>query len=806
MKSTQPMELTLGKSVILILMSVFLMAASDQPAPSKADKKRPTNHLTGQSSPYLLMHVHNPVDWYSWTPDAFAKAKKEGKLIFLSIGYSSCYWCHVMERESFENQDVAKLLNQWFVCVKVDREERPDVDTVYMTALGVTGQRGGWPLSMFLTPDGKPIFGGTYWPADDFKTVLKRVHELHTDKAKELERQAERIAGLTKEELSGRTRDIALAKLDRPLVTAAVTGILDEFDKDYGGFGSPERRFRGTKFPMPPYLELLLNEASQTKAKEPMEALNITLEHMARGGIYDHLGGGFHRYSTERTWMVPHFEKMLYDNAQLVEVYAKAFRLNGRPIYRKIVEETLAFVKREMTSPEGGFYSALDAETNGKEGRYYVWTKREFTDALTNGADVDDFKKLYGLNGDPNFEDHYYILTLPQSLEEVAKEKQMTLDRLESRMGPTKRKLLEARSKRPRPFLDTKVLTAWNGQMIAGFATAGQALGQQEYVDTAARAADFILQNLRTREGRLLRTYGAAPGQPPEARINAYLDDYAFLVHGLICLYDAGGDPRWLKFAQSLTDDMIKYHLDNDRGGFFYTSNDHEKLFARAKDQYDGAQPSGNNVAARNLVRLWIRTGNDHYRELAEKTIKAFSANLKANPTSSAIMAEALALYLEARDQPKAQSPPATGSKPELGSEGGVKESKPKKSDSVVKVEANAAKPDADNKQTITVTISIEKPWHLYANPVPAEFPGIPTGLTIESQGKTLDAKIDYPRSKLVKDATLGDYYVYEDQVKIQASVQRMKDDTSPLSVVVKVQACSDKQCLLASTVKVIVP
>jgi hypothetical protein len=303
-----------------------------------------------------------------------------------------------------------------------------------------------------------------------------------------------------------------------------------------------------------------------------------------------------------------------------------------------------------------------------------------------------------------------------------------------------------------------------------------------------------------------LRTYGAAPGRPATAKINAYLDDYAFFIHGLLCLHDASGEPNWLKYAENLTDAMVKYHQDNDRSGFFYTSNDHEKLFARAKDQYDGAQPSGNSVAARNLVRLWVKTGNNRYRDIAEKTIKTFSANLKANPTSLATMAEALALFLDARDREKRQSPPTPDPKLEFGNEGGVKENKTKKSDAVVKIEASATKSDSDNKQILTITIAIDKPWHLYANPVPTDFPGIPTSVTIETQGKTLDAKVEYPRGKLVKDATLGDYFVYEDKVKIQAIVPRAKDDISPLQAIVKFQACSEKHCLLASTVTVKIP
>src|SRR6266849_4454758 len=574
MKSNICNESKAGKITIALVL-VLLATGPDRPTPikTKESPKHPANHLAGQSSPYLLMHLHNPVDWYPWEPEAFAKAKKEGKLVFLSIGYSSCYWCHVMERESFENEEVAKLLNQWFVCIKVDREERPDVDTVYMTSLNVTGQRGGWPLSMFLTSEGKPIFGGTYWPADDkktdddsvpgFKTILQRVHQLNTDKPKELERQAGKIAARTKEELVGRLQGIALTNLDRSLVDGAVKDILEQLDSEYGGFGSPERHFRGTKFPMPPYLELLLHKASRSKAKESIEAVTVTLDHMARGGIYDHLGGGFHRYSTERSWTVPHFEKMLYDNAQLAEVYAKAFRLTHKPLYHRVTEETLAFVKREMTAPEGGFYSALDAETNGEEGRFYVWTHPEISKALADGADSALFKKVYGLDGQANFEGRFHILTLPKSYEDIAREQKVSEDQLASQLAASKQKLMEIRSQRPRPFLDTKILTAWNGQMIAGFAAAGQALEQREYIDTAARAADFILKNLRMSDGRLLRTYGAAPGQAPAAKINAYLDDYAFFIHGLLCLHDASGDNRWLELAQSLADDMVKYHLDS---------------------------------------------------------------------------------------------------------------------------------------------------------------------------------------------------------------------------------------------------
>ncbi len=637
----------------LLLLPAWPANAEDRPK----DRPRPANRLARESSPYLLQHAHNPVDWYPWGEEAFARAKKEGKLVFLSIGYSSCHWCHVMERESFANEEVAKVLNRDFVCIKVDREERPDIDNVYMTALHVLGQRGGWPLTMFLTAEGKPIFGGTYWPREDreedgktyagLKTILARAQKLHVEKGKELERQAERIAEATQEALQGAARGVALIDLDRSLVAAAVDGLKEEFDPEYGGFGSPARKFRGTKFPTPPYLLLLQHEAARTKSKELDEVVTVTLDHMARGGIYDHLGGGFHRYSTERTWTVPHFEKMLYDNAQLCEIYARAYRRTKKPAYRRVLEETITFVRRELTSPEGAFYSALDADAEGEEGRFYVWTAKEIDEVL--GKDAAFFKKVYGADGEPNFEEKYHILVLPKPLAAQAAELKITEEALEARLAPLRHKLFEVRAKRPRPFLDTKVLTAWNGQMIAGMAEAGQALGDKEAIAAAVRAADFVLANLRTKDGRLLRTWGAAPGQKAGARLNGYLDDYAYLVHGLLTLDDVTGERRWRDEAKALVETMVKYHGDPERGGFFYTSKDHEKLFARSKDQYDGAQPAGNSLAAQDLVRLWVKTGEARYGELAEKTIKSLAAPLKTNPTGLTGLAHALAMYLDAK-------------------------------------------------------------------------------------------------------------------------------------------------------------
>jgi uncharacterized protein YyaL (SSP411 family) len=646
-------------AILAFALTLVLLSPSGRGDDPKASdsKVQKANRLAREISPYLLQHAHNPVDWYPWGEEAFAKAKKEGKLVFLSIGYSSCHWCHVMERESFSNVDIAKMMNDSFVCIKVDREERPDIDNIYMTSLHVLGGNGGWPLSMFLTGDGKPIVGGTYWPPEDktvdgtkvigFKSVLRKMRDLQRDRGKELEEQATVVAENTASELAGAARGVAIIELKRELVDGAIEAIKDEYDMTHGGFGSPMRRFRGPKFPTPPILGLLHYEAARQKSTELADMLHFTLDRMAMGGIYDQLGGGFHRYSTERTWTVPHFEKMLYDNAQLVEVYAAAYRATKKPMYRRIVDETLAFTAREMTSPDGAFYSALDADSDGEEGQFYVWTEKEIDAVLKDKAEADLVKSVFGADGAPNFESKAHIFKLPQSFAEAATDRKLTEEQLRQKLAPAVQKLLATRSKRVRPFLDTKVLTAWNGEMIAGYAVAGRMLEEPKYTQAAAKAADFVLTKLRTADGRLLRTYGAAPGGKPEARLMAYLDDYAYFVHGLLCLHDATNEPKWLDAAKTLTDKMVQFHADKKIGGFFYTANDHEKLFARSKDQFDGAQPSGNSVAARNLVRLANKTGDTKYRELAQKSFKAFAATMQTSPGGMTAMAEALTMYLD---------------------------------------------------------------------------------------------------------------------------------------------------------------
>jgi uncharacterized protein YyaL (SSP411 family) len=787
------------RSSLLVTLSIALIASTAEPKKETG----PANRLAKESSPYLLQHAHNPVDWYPWGPEAFEKAKKEKKLIFLSIGYSSCHWCHVMERESFMDKEVAKILNEHFVCIKVDREERPDIDEIYMTALQVLDAQGGWPLSMFLTEEGKPIVGGTYWPKEDkkvdggtikgIKSILATMIDVHKTRNKELRDQADAVAERTEETLTRTARLIALVELNRTLAMGPAEELRDRIDPQHGGLGSKERGFRGTKFPSPPSITALLRASQRDTDKELAGLVHLTLTKMAEGGIYDQLGGGFHRYSTERTWTVPHFEKMLYDNAQLIELYSEAYKIDPRPLYKRVVGETVQFVLREMTSPEGGFYSALDADSDGKEGEFYVWTAEEIEKALGDKADAAIFRAAYGVTGAPNFEERAHVLKIPTPLSAVAKDQKMKEEELLAKLKPLKAKLLDVRNKRNRPFLDTKILTAWNGQMIAAIAVAGKVFDQPEYTKAAAKAANFVLTNLRTKEGRLLRTYSRKADGKPEAKLNAYLDDYAFLVNALLSLHDTTGEEKWLKEAKALTDTMVKWHGDGERGGYYFTSSDHEKLFARPKDYYDGVQPSGNGVAARNLVRLWQKTSDDHYRKLAEKTLKQFAGILKTSPQAVPVMGESLHLFLDLGGK-------KTEPKPELKPDAKIRNSA-----DVVHAAATIGAPDKDGKRSLTVTLKIEAPWHVYANPVdyddlePAQ-----TTVDVYAGAKKLPAAIDYPKGTAEKDVKGNEYRVYEKEVTIKGVVKA--GDASDLEVRIKVQACTSGEngkCLLPATIKV---
>jgi len=656
-----PNRLSVSRLAGLFTLAVCTVACylpnrsmAEETPPAKGAPAKHTNRLAKETSPYLLLHAHNPVEWFPWGEEALAKAKAEKKLIFLSIGYSSCYWCHVMERESFTDPQIAAYLNEHYVCVKVDREERPDVDEIYMAALHLLGRRGGWPLSMFLTPDAKPFFGGTYFPPRDkelpappdedgaarekravtgFLTVVKLVQDRWEQAPDELTRVGGEVAAAVKRTL--RRRSLAdVQPPDENLGDVVLAELAAQYDEQYGGFGYSEAEPQRPKFPEPPNLTFLIDRIRRSPDDKARQMLVGTLEKMAAGGIRDHVGGGFHRYSTDRYWRIPHFEKMLYDNAQLASVYAETYRATGREDFKQVVQEMLSFVAREMTDPAGGFYSALDAETDAQEGAYYVWTREELKKLLT----ADEFALLadvYGVAAGPNFEEHS-VLLLARPLAQSAKKHRSTEAELEGRLAPIRQKLLAAREKRKRPLTDTKVLTSWNGLMIRGLADAGRLFEEPKYVDAAGRAADFALRKLRSSEGRLLHAYSGG-----KAKLNAYLDDYAFLVDGLIALHQATGEARWLQAAEELTATQIEQFWDAEEGGFFFTSNDHEELLARSKDPADSVTPSGNAVTAGNLVYLSQALSKPEYLERAHKTVSAFAGFLAQAPASMPRMATA---------------------------------------------------------------------------------------------------------------------------------------------------------------------
>jgi len=634
-------------------------AAAPSSAPDK-DKPAHTNRLAKETSPYLLLHAHNPVDWYPWGDEALERAKREKKLIFLSIGYSSCYWCHVMERESFMDAEIAKKLNENFICIKVDREERPDIDEIYMQSLHVylqlvgSKQGGGWPLSMFLTPDGKPLMGGTYFPPRDkdgmlgFSTVLDRVMEAWTADPEKWQKTGDSLAGYVEENLRQRPI-LRVVKLDQALVDSVLKALAGQFDDIYGGFGFDPANPRTAKFPEPPNLRYLL-DCNARKPGGPAEAmLSLTLEKVEQGGIRDHIGGGFHRYSTDRAWRVPHFEKMLYDNGQLLTVYSLAYEQKPNEAYQRAVDETIEFLKREMRDEGGAFYAAIDAETNAEEGEYYVWKREEIEAALT----PDEYKlwgEVYGITGDANFEGRYIpLLTVP--LQETAKKRGLSEQALAEQLAPIHKKLVEVRSKRERPLTDTKILTGWNGLAIAGLAEAGRVFKNDDYTAAATQAADFILTKLRDSEGRLLRTYSAG-----EAKIPAYLDDYAFLIDGLIALHRGTGERRWLDEAARLNEEQLALFWDDRVGGFFFTSPRHEQLFARSKLPNDGVMPAGNSAAAANLVYLAQQLDKPEYLERAEKCLQSASPMLDEHPIAVPQLAVSLGKWLKASGSKPAKS------------------------------------------------------------------------------------------------------------------------------------------------------
>ncbi len=593
-----------------------------------------TNRLAGETSPYLLQHAHNPVDWYPWGEEALRRARAEDRPILLSIGYSACHWCHVMERESFEDPAIARLMNENFVSIKVDREERPDLDSIYMEAVQAMTGQGGWPMTVFLTPDGAPFYGGTYFPPTDrmgmpgFPRVLTSLAHAYQAQRDEVLEQAKNL----REHLGRSLMGLETAGLDAAVADEAYRGLAQTFDARDGGFGG------SPKFPQPMNLEFLLRYHHRTGQDHALEMTLTTLDHMRRGGIYDQLGGGFHRYATDKVWLVPHFEKMLYDNALLARVYLEAYQVTGNEDYRAVVEETLAYVTREMTGPEGGFYSAQDADSEGEEGRFFVWTPAEI-EAVAGPDDAPLVRSVYGVTPGGNFEGAN-ILYLPRTMAEAARLHDVSPERVREAVERARPLLLAARGRRVPPGRDEKVLTAWNGLMLRAFAEAARVLGRDDYRETAQRNADFLLGAMY-RDGRLLRTY-----RDGQAKLNGYLEDYASLADGLLSLYETTFEPRLFEAACALADAMLAHFWDDAEGGFFNTSDDHEALISRPKDLFDNAVPSGNSIAVEVLLRLSALSGRSLYAERAEATLRGLSGVLARAPGGFGRLLSALELVL----------------------------------------------------------------------------------------------------------------------------------------------------------------
>ena len=605
-------------SAIFVLLFLTSCGQGNSTFATKENLQHPfNNNLVNESSPYLLQHAHNPVNWHPWGDEALQKAKDENKLLIISIGYSSCHWCHVMEHESFEDTTVANFMNEHFVAIKVDREERPDVDQIYMTAAQLITGRGGWPLNALALADGKPFYAGTYFPKADWMKVLKYFVKMKEDTPEAINEQAEKVTeGI---QLSD---NISLSSSDELSSMSSLTEGFDQWKQNADpikGGGS-----RAPKFPMPAMWEYLLHYNHISNNEEALELVKTTLDNMAFGGIYDHVGGGFARYSTDVNWHVPHFEKMLYDNGQLVSLYAHAWQVTKKPLYKQVVQEVLEFVEREMTSPGGGFYSSLDADSDGEEGKFYVWTKTEIDSILAEDAKL--FSDFYNVSKSGNWEHGKNILFKKGSDEKFADRKQLALSTLRMTLEKGKQSLLSARSKRVRPGLDDKILTSWNGLMLKGYIDAYRTFDDEKYLKIALKNANFILTKTYNKEGGINRNF-----KNGKSTINGFLDDYAFVISSFIDLYQATFDEKWLNEALKLTEFSIAHFYDPESGAFFYTDVDHSNLISRKMEISDNVIPSSNSEMTKNLLFLGHYYYNQSYLSKAKKMLANVKSDIQKN-------------------------------------------------------------------------------------------------------------------------------------------------------------------------------
>jgi hypothetical protein len=728
------------------------------------------NRLAAESSPYLLLHAHNPVDWYPWGQEAFERARDEDRPIFLSVGYSTCYWCHVMERESFSDPEIARAMNDGFVCVKVDREERPDVDEIYMTATQLLTRSGGWPNSLFLTPRLEPFFAGTYFPPREglgrpgFPQVLQALREAWLLRRGEVEQRARAVAEAMEGSLAG-TRQ-GRREMPAPDVASRLQSELGtRFDPEWGGFGP------APKFPSPSNLAFLLDRAEDTDARR---MLVVTLDRMARGGIMDQLGGGFHRYSTDAAWLVPHFEKMLYDNAALARLYAEAAPLAAGMGFDRVARLTLDFVLSELTSPEGAFLSAIDAETDGHEGAYYTWTEADLESELP-AADRALFRTVYGLDGPPTFEGERYVLHLPAPWEEQARRSGLGTRELDRRLEPGREALRAARARRETPLIDDKILTDWNGLMIGAMARVGALLGESRYVDCATRAAEFVLGRLRDDTGGLLHVY-----RQGRASVPAFLDDYAFLIEGLLRLHEAGGEDRWVEVAVRLAEEQERRLGDPEVGGYFAAGDDPSLLF-RAKPAFDGAVASGNGTAALNLIELGHLTGERRWAERAEAAVLGFGEGVAQAPYANVTFVRAI-LQLQGRT-PIATAEPVAAA----GTSGpSAVESLEEEGRDAVEVEGRLGSGEDEVWKPFTIDLEIRRGFHLNANPAGDR------ALVATSVAGVLGPvrNVRYPDGEPGPQGAA----IYCGRVRIEGEVERRGGGAA--AVELAYQACDERRCL----------
>ena len=713
-----------------------------------------TNRLIFEDSPYLLQHAHNPVDWYPWGKEVFERAREENKPVFLSIGYATCHWCHVMEEESFESVEIAEVLNEHFMAVKVDREQYPDIDQTYMTAVTILTGHGGWPMSSFLTHEGKPFFGGTYYTPATFTDLLLKVNQAWNSQHQTLIDQAEQIADAVHRENTIREQ---VKTLEQSTVQSAVDGILSRYDSMYGGFS------QAPKFPNEPLLLLLLQAAERQPQQKILSVLNHTLSAMAQGGIYDQIGGGFHRYATDTRWLVPHFEKMLYNQAYLARIYARAYRLTGNPLYSRVARQTLEYVLREMTAENGCFFSATDADSEGHEGTYFIWTEEEIK-KLMSPADAAFIIKILGVTRHGNFEGKN-IFYLPESLDEVARKQEIPLDELISRVDPILDTLRKHREKRIPPLTDNKIIVSWNGMFITALAEAGELLNEPLYIEAAETAADAIWETQRPEKGGLWRV-----NLDGKASIPARQEDFVHLIEALLALYDATDHSVRLQQALSLSEEMLDQFLDASSGTLVMGRE--SLLFTQPKDAYDGALPSGNAIAVRVLSRLYRRSGESGYREKAAKILQGFSGSIVKHPVGYAYMLAQL---------------------DEL--ENGETGSRQYVSGGAVKINSGLVK--KNGQIILTVDLDIADGWHINANqPLQEDF--IATKISLEKDTGWVLGSVSYPEpslesSKFENNAAMR----YQGRVQIRAEMlPESGQAVYPVHLKLQLQACNQDACL----------